>query len=236
MFDPLHIFRQHHAQARIFLSISLSMLILTGTLYLIDNEAYSGFFGRVNPLFVMIITILMGSLLMARLLSTTPLKVYKDAPKTRILYIVAIPLVLFIGIVWVDTRGVFPQDLNIAFPNSLLFYPSIAYVVEIIFHVLPLSLCVFLISTVFKPRDQTTVLLISIPFVALLEPIFQILSFGRNYPAWAIAYVGANILVINLAQLWLFVKYDFVSMMAFRLMYYLLWHIMWGALRLRWLF
>ena len=184
----------------------------------------------------MTVTILIGSLLIARLLSTTALKVYKAAPKTRMLSIVAIPLVLFIGIVWVDTRGVFPQDLNIAFPYSLLFYPSIAYVVEIIFHLLPLALCVFVITAVFKPRDQTTVLLVSIPLVALLEPIFQILSFGRDYPAWAIAYVSANILVINLSQLWLFVKYDFVSMMAFRLMYYLLWHIVWGALRLRWLF
>jgi len=228
--------RHRHAQSSIFLAISLSMLIITGILYVRDYEAYSRFFGRANPVLVVIFTIIVGSFLMSRLRSTMALKVYTAAPKTRILVIVVIPLVLFCGIVWVDTRGVFPQDLNIAFPESLLFYPSIAYIVEIIFHIVPFALCVFIITTVFKQCQQTTVLLITIPLVALFEPIFQIMTFGGNYPGWAIAYVGTNILVINLAQLWLFVKYDFVSMYAFRLVYYVLWHIIWGAFRVQWLF
>ena len=172
---------------------------------------------------------------MRRFLSTTSLKVCSKAPRARILIIVILPIVLFAGMVWVDTMGVFPRDLNIMFPHSLLFYPSIAYVVEIIFHVLPLALCFFIITAVFKMRDHTIALFISIPLVALIEPIFQIINFGRDYPVWAIIYVGVNILVINLAQLWLFVKYDFVSMYAFRLMYYLLWHIIWGVFRLQWL-
>jgi hypothetical protein len=90
----------------------------------------------------MLVSILLGSLFMARLLSSTPLKIYEEAPKTRMFYTIVIPLVLFFGIVWIDSRGVFPRYLNLEFPHSLLFYPSIAYVVEIIFHILPLSLCV----------------------------------------------------------------------------------------------
>ena len=40
----------------------------------------------------------------------------------------------------------------------------------------------------------------------------------------------------QLAQLLIFKKYDFNSMYAFRLVYYLFWHIGWGHLRLRLLF
>ena len=236
MVSSQNVSRHRHAQFHIFLAVSLSILILTGILYVSDHAAYSRFFGRANPLLVMAITIIVGSLLLSRLRSTTTIQVYTAAPKTRILVIITIPLVLFCGIVWVDTRGVFPQDLNIAFPESLLFYPSIAYFVEILFHIVPVALCVFIISIVFKQCNQATVLLITIPLVALVEPIFQLMTFGENYPGWAIAYTGAHILVINLVQLWLFVKYDFVSMYAFRLVYYVLWHIIWGALRVQWLF
>lgn len=212
------------------------MLILTGIMYELDKSSYQKFLGRINPLLIGITTMLLGILLMSFLLSATTCKIYREAVSSRALFIVGIPLILIVGIIWVDTRGVFPKDLNLEFPYSLLFYPSIAFIVEIIFHVLPFTICFFIITTVFKQLDQATILLISIFLVALIEPIFQIINFGRNYPAWAIAYIGANILVINLSQLWLFVKYDFMSMIALRLVYYLLWHIIWGELRLRWLF
>lgn len=37
-------------------------------------------------------------------------------------------------------------------------------------------------------------------------------------------------------RLALFKRYDFVTMYTFRLVYYLLWHIVWGVIRLRLLF
>ena len=212
------------------------MLILTWIMYGLDKSSYQRFLGRMNPLLIFIITILLGILLMSFLLSATTCKIYQKAALSRTFFILGIPLILIAGIVWVDTRGVFPKDLNVEFPHSLLFYPSIGYIVEIIFHVLPFTLCFFIVTTIFKQLDQTKALLIVIPLIALIEPIFQIINFGRNYPFWAVAYVGVNILAINLSQLWLFVKYDFVSMYALRLVYYLLWHIVWGGLRLRWLF
>jgi hypothetical protein len=42
--------------------------------------------------------------------------------------------------------------------------------------------------------------------------------------------------VINLVQLTLFRRYDFLTMYAFRLVYYLVWHVAWGHLRLQVLF
>ena len=34
----------------------------------------------------------------------------------------------------------FPKDINVPAPQSLLFYPAIGYVVEVVFHALPLAL------------------------------------------------------------------------------------------------
>ena len=48
----------------------------------------------------------------------------------------------------------------------------------------------------------------------------------------SVLYVSLHIFLINLIQLWLFKRYDFVSMYTFRLVYYLIWHIGWGWVRL----
>ena len=37
-------------------------------------------------------------------------------------------------------------------------------------------------------------------------------------------------------ELLIFKRYDFIAMYAFRLVYYLIWHIVWGYARLRSLF
>ena len=41
---------------------------------------------------------------------------------------------------------------------------------------------------------------------------------------------------INICQLSILRRYDFVSMWTFRLVYYAIWHVVWGELRLRVLF
>jgi hypothetical protein len=45
-----------------------------------------------------------------------------------------------------------------------------------------------------------------------------------------------HILAINLAGLFLFRRFGFLPMYALRLFYYLIWHILWGYLRLSVLF
>jgi hypothetical protein len=70
-----------------------------------------------------------------------------------------------------------------------------------------------------------------------LEPVFQTtLGFSRAYPSWVTGFVALHIFLLNLCQLAIFKRYDFVSMYSFRLMYYLLWHIVWGVIRLKLLF
>lgn len=138
----------------------------------------------------------------------------------------------------VDTRAVFPRDLNAPFPGSLAFYPAIGFIVEILFHVLPLTLLVFLMTFIFRSAARRTILWICIAAVCLLEPAYQLVLFssGGGYPVWVAVYLGLHLAVFNGLQLALFKRYDFMSMYAFRLAYYLIWHIGWGSLRLKLLF
>jgi hypothetical protein len=139
--------------------------------------------------------------------------------------------------IFIDSRVILPADVNRPYPDALLFYPTIGFVVEIIFHVLPLTLLLVLATSLFRNLSFESVIWPCIIVVALLEPLFQTwFGFSRPYPGWVLAIIAVNIFLINLAQLYLFKRYDFVTMYSMRLVYYLLWHIIWGILRLRILF
>jgi hypothetical protein len=59
---------------------------------------------------------------------------------------------------------------------------------------------------------------------------------AATLPPWATAVTTANIYAINVVELRLFRRLDFLAMFSFRLTYYLLWHIAWGHARLSLLF
>ena len=49
-------------------------------------------------------------------------------------------------------------------------------------------------------------------------------------------FSAAHLMVFGVAQVWMFWRFGFVWMLGFRLAYYALWHLAWGALRLELLF
>ena len=55
-------------------------------------------------------------------------------------------------------------------------------------------------------------------------------------PAWAVILSGFNIFAISVTQLAIFRSAGFIHMYGFRLAYYVLWHLVWGSLRLQILF
>jgi hypothetical protein len=124
----------------------------------------------------------------------------------------------------------FGDDINVLLPKALLFYPVMAFVAEIVFHAVPLSL---LSGGVGLRADDTSRWRLGLCFsvVALLEPTFQVV-FVADLPAWMLIYLPAHLLVFNVAQLWLYRRHDFLTMIGFRMIYYLAWHILWGYARL----
>lgn len=223
-------------QVLVFLGISFVIAILTGVLYVRNAPLFQAFFGTLNPLLVIIGIILLGTVLSAFLLSRGWFMVYQAGEHKGILVAAGLASLLGIAIILVDLKAVFPEDTNRPFPDSLFFYPIFGFVVEIIFHMLPLALLLLGLTSI-KGISFEKVILPCILFVAMLEPIFQtILGFSRPYPNWVTAYVFVHIFLINLFQLLIFNRYNFVSMYSFRLVYYAIWHIIWGQMRLSLLF
>lgn len=130
-----------------------------------------------------------------------------------------------------------PADINVPLPWSLLFYPIIGYVVEIAFHALPLALSLVVLGPLFKKLNTNRLAWLCILLVASLEPIFQMSAGLPGKPfSWSQAYVGLHVFGINVFQLYIFRRYGFAAMYSFRVVYYMYWHIIWGYLRLQWLF
>jgi len=164
--------------------------------------------------------------------------IYRKQNRKGLLRACGLAALFGIIIIPADLLIAFPADINVPFPESPLFYPAIGFFAEILFHVLPLALLLIVLSSVFRAANRNRIIWFSVVAVALLEPVYQTLwmvSLDR-YPVWAVTYDALHVLAINLLQLIIFRRYDFVSMYAFRLVYYLFWHIGWGYLRLEILF
>jgi hypothetical protein len=218
--------------------LSLVAISFTAILYFIDRGVFQRFLGTFNPLVVFLAVSLLGLLLFYILRSRDWFTIYQGDNLKGLRYAAGVASILGVVIILADTRIVFSEDMNILFPKSLLFYPSMGFLVEVIFHLLPLTLLLVLFKAFFKGADFQTLTWVSILLVSLIEPVFQALDMVAQdrFPTWAVIFVGVHIFLISLAQLFFFKRYDFVTMYAFRLVYYLYWHIAWGHFRLELLF
>ena len=121
--------------------------------------------------------------------------------------------------------------VNAPAPWSFLFYPSIAFVVEVFFHLVPLVL-LFACSRWAADINIDRAAPIGVLLISILEPAYQLKSALADQAISVLeVYVWAQVWAVNLAQLHLFRRYGFASMYGMRLVYYFWWHIVWGALR-----
>lgn len=230
------IISQERLQYQVVLSLSIAAMVLTSIIHCTGNQPFERFIGGIDPLPAGLSIIFLGGILFTFILSRGWFAVYKTENLKGLYLSAGLAAILGIIMILIDCKIVFPVDTNILFPVSLLFYPAIGFFVEILFHVLPLTLLLFTMTSLFRNVRYENLLWISIFIVALLEPVYQTLWMGGKYPLWAAAYVGVHVFLINLFQLLIFKHYDFISMYSFRLVYYLIWHIGWGYVRLNVLF
>jgi hypothetical protein len=226
------------SQYLVFIGLSIGVAGLIAIVYSSSNLIFQRFLGRINPFVAFLFVFLLGLFFLSYLLSQGWFAIYENANLTGLLRSSGLAALLGLIMILVDLKIVFPADTNVSFPESVLFYPAIGFVAEILFHVLPLSVLLISLTSIFKNIRFDNVIWICIPIVALVEPIYQAapMASSDRYPLWAIVYVGLHIFLINLFQLLIFKRYDFITMYSFRLVYYLFWHIGWGYMRLRLLF
>jgi len=214
------------------------VLVLVAILYASDDRILQLFIGAVNPFLAASIAILAGFISFYFLLSQKLFVIYKKGSLKEIVRS-SVPALLFVSItILVDLITVFPKDLNILFPLSLVFYPAMGFFAEILFHIMPLSTLLYILMFVLKNIKRSALIWVSFIIISLLEPAYQAapMVLSQHFPIWAIIVVFINLAAFTLYQLYILKRHDFISMYAVRLTYYLVWHIIWGYMRLRIIF
>lgn len=220
----------------IILSILLfAVNAMVAILYFSNSLIFQKYLGHINPL----IAFLGISILCFMLLSSSILTNWFSINKQKH-YKELLPYFFLIGIfvltaILVDINNPFPKNMNIEFPKALLFYPAIGFLVEILFHVLPLYVFLSLFTLFLKKLSHKKAIYICIVIVATIEPTYQAIYMDSS-PNWAIIVTWLNLFLFNITQLAIFKKYDLITMYSFRLIYYAFWHIVWGYIRLNLLF
>ena len=180
------------SQYLVFLGLSFAALGLSGIIYFANNQPFQRFIGGINPLLAGIFMILLSAILFTVLLSHGWFAIYKKDNLKALYRSSGLAAILGVIMILVDLKIVFPANTNILFPVSLLFYPAIGFFVEILFHVLPLTLLLCTLTSLFR-NIRYEYIWISIFIVALLEPVYQTLWMDSRYPLWAVAYVGFHV-------------------------------------------
>ena len=196
---------------------------------------FAWFFGELNPAVMVLVAGLIGGLCLAVLGRLGGFEILRRGSTMRgIVVSLGFATALGVAIVVADLVFRYPQDLNAPMPQALAFYPSIGLVAEVIFHILPLTIVLLALLPLRGRLGMDRAVWIAIIVVALAEPTFQVF-FGGGSPALAV-YTWVHVFAIALLQLYVFRRYDFVSMYSLRLIYYAYWHLLWGSLRLELLF
>jgi len=218
--------------------LSLGVIGFTAIASLFPGTPFQRYFRGIHPVLAVASVIVLGIASLVFLRSRGWFAILAmDRSRRGIAVAATIATVFAVTIVPIDLVTRFPRNLNVPPPQSLFFYPAIGYVVEVAFHAVPLALLLGLVGPLWKKRNTAALVWPCLLFASVLEPLLQVRLGSTGTPfAWAEGYVALHVFAFNLLQLHVFRRFDFVSMYAFRLVYYVYWHIIWGYLRLRWLY
>ena len=212
--------------------LSLGAIGFTAILSFSPDPLFQPFFRNIPPLLAVSIIGVLGVVSLGFLSSRGWFETAVGSESLKgVAWSSAFATLMAVVIMLVDLVVVFPYQ-HVQPPQSLLFYPTIAFVAEIVFHILPLSIFLALLGPLFKDRDSSKLVWLCIVLASCPEPLFQ-LSWRASEAALGLTdlYVGLHVFAFNVLQLSIFRRYDFLSMFMFRLVYYLYWHVMWGFAR-----
>ncbi len=197
----------------------------------LDRSVFARYVGAADPVAVMIVVAALAFLSLASLRSHGFQIVSGEGVVAGLRFTAAVAPLFALAAIGADLLFRYPRGMNVPAPDAFFFYPAIGFVVEVCLHAVPLAVLIALFARSGTPSGRTFWLL-AIP-VALLEAAFQTATATTAATA---VFSGLQLLAFGLVQLFVFRHFGFMSMYAFRLAYYSLWHIAWGAIRLRWLF
>lgn len=221
-----------------FASLSAFVLIATVVVAHADAETFRRFFGSSSPVLVVSGVVVAGAVLLAFLNAQVRVAVVMPGVWGRAALVCMVGGTVFVvPTILVDVFQPFSEDLNVGLPSALLFYPVMGFVVEIVFHLLPMAMALLVLNYVLPISDVARQFWFAAGIAAALEPAFQIwVGAASEGLTWKSVYLGGHLFLFGLAQLYVLRSFGFVHMFLFRMVYYLHWHILWGTLRLSLLF
>ncbi len=219
--------------------IIAALSIVSGTVAAtLDAAAFHPYVGRITPGLAIAAAAAIG-ILCLRVLQTHGMagtRPWTDRPWPFPAFMAAASILALLTIA-MDVLLRFPQDINVAWPQALLFYPAIGFIAEVIFHLVPLALLALVISRVPGLSGTRMALGLCIALTALVEPVFQVAaSLTVGAPSALDLYVLVALFIFGVLQLIALRRFGFAAMYVLRLVYYSWWHLAWGPLRLEWLF
>lgn len=234
--DFVGVIYENPVQYFVFLAISIIILVLTAITNNSNRNSFRKYFGKIYPIVAVLSVILIGLFLFTFLLLDDQFAIFQSGNIQGILYASSLAVPFAVLMIFIDRKAPFPVDINVPYPDSLFFYPVMGFVVEILFHILPFCLIYFIGGVILGELSNLIIIWTGILVIALLEPIFQIVFTKGDNAKWVLAFMGILLFLFNVTQLLLFLQFDFITMYLFRLVYYILWHIIWGSLRVKFLF
>lgn len=152
------------------------------------------------------------------------------------LRVMAIVGVLAASAIAADVVIGFDEDTNVRWPVSPAFYLVMAVVAEVVFHLVPLAAAAWLVGR--PPAGGASGrIVVVLALVASIEAVFQVVASRADGDATVLTgFVGVHLLLIGIVQMVVFWQLGPWAMVLVRLAYYVLWHVVWGYLRLRIIF
>jgi hypothetical protein len=149
-----------------------------------------------------------------------------------------IPMLVGAGLaiieVVMDALSVLPEAPTVNLPLSIPVYLTGGILSEILLHLIPVVLLMWIIGTVIlRGKWQVQVFWVVAVLISLLEPVLQI---GGSYQMGLLSNAGiaaalfAYIFAVNLTLICFFRKYGFLAAIVCRLALYLIWHIIWPVI------
>lgn len=121
------------------------------------------------------------------------------------------------------------SSISVPFPESIVFYSGGAIVVETLYRLIPITLPLWLIANVImRGRGQTTVFWVLAVVTSTIEPT-GLVGFFAGHPELILVMVVAAF-GVNIFEAYLFWRYGLLAPLAFRLGYYLVWHVVGGLI------
>lgn len=210
-------------------------LIGAAVLRNVEAADFERFIGGISPLVAVAVTGAVGSAALGVLdkagwVGSGPVR--QGLARSTVL-----ALGLGVAIIVADSALGFGEAINVSWPASIVFYPVMAFIAEVAFHLVPLALIVTVSRRWRRLPAGAGAVMVPIIAVALFEALYQVVgSASDGISRLLLAYLALHMTAFAIAGLTSLRRFGFGAMMWLRLAYYAIWHVAWGVLRLDLLF